>query len=52
MYGFAALFFVANTFGVLRKKDPDTTIDIFTAVGNGILLICWILPPHQLNGLA
>jgi uncharacterized membrane protein len=41
-YGFAVLFYIANTAGLLRLKDDEAQIDIVTALGNALLLIFWV----------
>ena len=44
MYAFAAIFFVTNTIGILKLKERNEIIpDLVTAVGNGLLLLMWIL---------
>jgi uncharacterized membrane protein len=43
IYGFAGLFFVAATLGILRLPQSETKHDLFIAAGNGVLLISWIL---------
>ncbi|MBI2474154.1 MAG: DUF2339 domain-containing protein [Candidatus Taylorbacteria bacterium] len=42
VYGFAAIFYLANTLGILKNKD-DVTADLVTACGNGLLLLVWIM---------
>lgn len=42
-YAFALLFFITNTIGILKIRDGDIQADAITAVGNGILLLAWIL---------
>lgn len=42
-YGFAAIFFITNTIGILRLKDKDLVPDLVTAAGNGLLLLAWIM---------
>ena len=41
-YGFAAIFYITNTAGLLRLKGDDATPDLITAVGNALLLLAWI----------
>jgi hypothetical protein len=42
-YAFAVLFFITNTVGILRLGEKEIVPDIFTAAGNGILLLAWIM---------
>ena len=42
-YAFAALFFLTNTAGILKLKDKDIIPDLLTAIGNGLLLLAWIV---------
>lgn len=42
-YAFAAVFFIANIMGIVRSKDSDISLQLLTAVGNGLLLLAWIM---------
>lgn len=42
-YGFALLFFITNTIGILQLKDKEIIPDLITAAGNGLLLLAWIM---------
>lgn len=42
-YAFAALFFIAGTFGVLKSEGKERLIDLVLAGGNGIFLLLWIM---------
>lgn len=42
-YGFAALFFITNTAGILKLKGRDAVPDLVTAAGNGMFLLTWIM---------
>ena len=41
-YGFAAIFYLTNTAGLLRLKGDSATADMVTAAGNALLLLAWI----------
>lgn len=41
-YVFAAVFYLANTAGLMRLKGVDGSADMVTAAGNALLLIAWI----------
>ncbi|OGE80743.1 MAG: hypothetical protein A3H72_02020 [Candidatus Doudnabacteria bacterium RIFCSPLOWO2_02_FULL_48_8] len=41
-YGFAAIFFLTNTLGILKRKVGDVLPDIIAAGGNGLFLLIWI----------
>ena len=42
-YAFAAIFFLANTSGILRLKDKEIVPDLVAAAGNGLFLLVWIM---------
>lgn len=42
-FGFAALFFLVHSAGLLRSREGEGGADLGTAVGNGLFLICWIM---------
>lgn len=42
-FAFAALFFITNTFGVLKAKEGNMETDLVTAGGTGLFLLSWIL---------
>ncbi len=42
-YVFAAIFFVTNTMGILRQKVANIMPDTFSAAGNGLFLLAWIM---------
>lgn len=46
-YGFSSLFFIFNTIGLIKVKNKSTRADIFTAAGNGLFLLAWILLAAQ-----
>lgn len=52
-YGFAILFFITNTIGILKNKDEDISLDLITASGNGLFLLMWItqVVPKQWQSL-
>ncbi|MEK7068811.1 MAG: DUF2339 domain-containing protein [Patescibacteria group bacterium] len=41
-YGFATIFYITNTAGLLRLKGDGATSDIITAAGNAFLLLVWV----------
>jgi hypothetical protein len=41
-YGFATIFYLTNTVGLLRLKGDDAIPDLITATGNAFLLLVWI----------
>lgn len=46
-YGFAALFFITNTLGILKNKKEEMKADLVTAAGNGLFLLSWITSAVQ-----
>lgn len=42
-YGFASVFFLTNTLGILKSKSGKIIPDLITAAGNGIFLLIWIM---------
>lgn len=46
-YAFAAVFFIANTFGILKAQGKEITADLITAGGNGLLLLAWLMHAAQ-----
>ena len=46
-YAFAAVFFLTNTFGILKLKDKEIIPDLVTAAGNGLFLLSWIMIAAQ-----
>ncbi|MBY0309618.1 DUF2339 domain-containing protein [Patescibacteria group bacterium] len=42
-FGFAALFFLIHSAGLLRAGDKEGSADLVAAAGNGLFLICWIM---------
>jgi len=42
-YAFASVFFLTNTLSILRQRTKDMIPDIITAIGNGLLLLAWIM---------
>ena len=42
-YGFSVLFFITNTFGILKQKEKQIGADLITAGGTGLFLLLWIL---------
>ncbi len=52
-YGFATLFFLTNTIGILKHKKEEIIPDLYTAAGNGLLLLAWIIvaAPDQWTSL-
>ena len=43
MYAFAAIFFVTNTAHLIKTGTTKITADLITALGNGSLLLVWIM---------
>lgn len=41
-YAFAAVFYLANTAGLMRLKGSAATSDMVTAAGNALLLLAWV----------
>ncbi|HEY4516609.1 MAG TPA: DUF2339 domain-containing protein [Candidatus Paceibacterota bacterium] len=52
-YGFAAIFYITNTAGLLRLKGKGAMPDLLTAGGNALLLLAWIYfaAPKELQSL-
>ena len=52
-YGFAAIFYITNTAGLLRLKAQSALPDLLTAAGNALLLLVWIYvaAPKELQSL-
>ena len=46
-YVFAMLFFVTNIANILKAKAKDSTPDLLVALGNGLLLLAWIMTAAQ-----
>ncbi|MFA4872835.1 MAG: DUF2339 domain-containing protein [Patescibacteria group bacterium] len=46
-YAFAAVFFIANTLGVLKSQEQGIEVDLVTAAGSGMLLLAWIVHAAQ-----
>lgn len=42
-YGFALLFFVVNTLGILKSKDGNIKYDSMAAALSGLILLTWIM---------
>ncbi len=48
-YGFAGIFFVVSTLGIIVTRSIRSSADTIVATGNGMLLLAWILraaPSH------
>ena len=41
-YAFAAVFYLANTTGLMRLKGTAAASDLITAAGNALLLLAWV----------
>ncbi|MEK7286597.1 MAG: DUF2339 domain-containing protein [Nitrospirota bacterium] len=46
-YAFAAVFFLTNTAGILKRKGKEMIPDLMTAAGNGMFLLAWIMTAAQ-----
>jgi uncharacterized membrane protein len=46
-YAFASIFFIANVFDFLHARKKDLWPNILTAMGNGLLLLAWIVSTGQ-----
>lgn len=42
-YGFAAIFFLASIINIINSREDDIKSFLWTAVGNGALLLFWIM---------
>lgn len=48
-YVFAGLFFVANVVGFIRRPNSNLAPAVITAIGNGLLLLAWIIQTVPAN---
>jgi uncharacterized membrane protein len=48
-YAFAGLFFVANVVGFIRRPNSNLAPAVITAIGNGLLLLAWIIQTVPAN---
>lgn len=47
VYAFVAVFFLTNTFGILKAKDKDIFPNLVTAACTGLFLLVWIMVAAQ-----
>jgi hypothetical protein len=52
-YAFATIIFLANVIGFIRRPNSQLAPGMVTAIGNGLLLLAWILRvvPHEMQSL-
>jgi uncharacterized membrane protein len=43
VYAFGAVFYLANTAGILKLKDRNIIPDLLTAAGSGFFILAWII---------
>jgi len=46
-YGFATVFFLTSTIGIIKLKEKEIVANLVTATGNGLFLLTWIMTAAQ-----